>query len=241
MMLLRVLLMIGALSFSSRTVFRLIGHKKQSSIQNFDVFCSAFLLMSVFFATKMKFFLLVALCFLIFLIITAVKRISKCKHDHISDFLDQTIMNMRSGMSFELAQKHLFPENGPWIRWLSLSNSPHGTSTNGQEAEIILILRVCRAYPSQIFRILSCMRSSIRLQRRLHRKQQAMTLQAKAQATVSCFIFVGIFSAQLFLQPQFLIFLKTSGGKLTVAFSFFFLLAGVRWVFWLAKPREITL
>jgi hypothetical protein len=240
-MLLRVLLMIGALFFSCRTIFRLSGHKKHSRIQNFDVFCSAFLLMSVFYATKLKFFLFTSVFFLIYAVIPALKRISEPEYDYISDFLDQTIMNMRSGMSFELAKTHLTPTNGPWVKWISLSNLPQLTSTNGQELEIISILRVCRAHSSQIFKILSCMRTSIRLQRRLHRKQQAMTLQAKAQAIVSIVIFLCIFTAQFFLQPEFLNFLRTSGGKLTVACSILLLSIGVRWVFWLSRPRDLTL
>jgi Flp pilus assembly protein TadB len=234
MILVRILLMLTAFFFVTRTYFRCFGCKITRENQIIDVFVCELILFCVFYATKLKIILLLALLIPFFCIISSIKRKSVVIEDVISDFLDQILMNMRAGMSFGTAQMHLNPARGPWEKWIS-------PSTNDQETEIVTVLRTCGENSSQTFKILSSFRHSLQLQMRLYQKQNAMTLQARAQAGVSVGLFAVLFLAQSLMQPDFLVFLNTSGGKLAVVISVSLVLGGVRWVFWLSRPREMQL
>jgi len=241
MMLVRILLMMTAIFFVTRTLFRCAGHRNTRENQKFDVFVCEVILFCVFFATKLKIFLIPVFFIPILYIIPSLKLKSVAIEDVIADFLDQILMNMRSGMSFESAQKHLNPPHGPWEKWILSSQTPANGSTNDQETEIVTVLRACFDNSTQTFKILSSFRHSLRLQTKLHQKQNAMTLQAKAQAGISVALFLVLFLAQWFLQPNFSNFLRSSGGRLALMTSLFLVGGGVKWVFWLSRPRELQL
>lgn len=226
--------MLTAFFFVTRTYFRSFGCEITRRNQIIDVFMCELILFCVFWATKLKIILLLALLVPIFCIISSIKSKKTAIEDVISDFLDQILMNMRAGMSFERAQMHLNPPRGPWEKWIS-------PPTNDQETEIVTVLRACGENSSQTFKILSSFRHSLHLQMRLYQKQNAMTLQARAQAGVSVVLFVVLFLAQALMQPDFLVFLNSSGGKLALVTSVLFVSGGVRWVFWLSRPRELEL
>jgi Flp pilus assembly protein TadB len=222
--------------FVFRTIFRCIG---QSKMQKFEVLACLFVCWCAYFAVRMKIFIVFAAFIVISKIFGMIKnRIPKNNDELVSQYLDQLLMNMRAGLSFESAHRSL-KENEKWEQWFSCSQIEK--LTNGQESEIISLLRICHLNPSQTFKVLSSYRTSLRLQNRLQQKRDSMTLQARAQAGVSIGLFIVLFCAQWFLQPDFIAYLQTSAGKLGITASVLLLGSGVLWVFKLSQGREFEL
>jgi Flp pilus assembly protein TadB len=237
----RILLITLAIFFGSRTFFRVFGQKNESVDQKFDIFCSMILSFCTFFATQTKFFVILGIVETIFLFPRVFQRQKNKKNNTITDFLDQILMTMSAGMSFESALKNVSRSDHQWEKWISFAKMSQLPQTNDQEKEIIETLRACSAKPTQTYKIMSSLRQSLRLRARLQEKQAAITLQSRAQAIVSILLYAMVVGAQLFLQKDFLTFLKAALGKITLIISLCLVGGGVKWVFWLSVPKELEL
>jgi hypothetical protein len=204
MTLLRALIIFCTFIFVIRTVSGAFFRTTPLKIQIFDVFGSVVLCFCSFIITKRKIFVFGAImCALnaTYIFIKSKKREGKTTPQ---EFIDHILMSMRVGFSIESALRQLSEQNLVWKSWiLESDNIQTSPSTKFEDAELINLLRYCRKSPSQSFTILDVYRKTLRLKTQLQEKHHAISLQAKAQAVVSGSIFIVVFGAQWFMQPDF--------------------------------------
>ena len=99
----RILLIMTAIFVVLRTFFRIFGKKIPSQHQKVDAFMCSVICFCVFLVIKAKIFLIFALLGAIFVLINHFFQNKESLEDTILDFLDQVLLNMRSGLSFETA------------------------------------------------------------------------------------------------------------------------------------------
>lgn len=164
----------------------------------------------------------------------------------VSDVLDGLLMHMKAGYSLENALAASGNDNVVLKKlFLAIENENHlreaVTYDQSLGHEMAKILGFCRKNPSQSYKILEFWRQSSRLRTKLHRKQEAITLQAKAQAIVCVILFAGLLAAQSLLNPEFPRYLESPFGKLTSVVSAVLVAFGVFKVFQMARPKELKI
>jgi len=158
------------------------------------------------------------------------------------EFVEQLLMTIKTGKSYESAAHEMSFANNLWKKWIQQSENASTYDQLGQKNnEIVQILTFCRKYSSQSYHLLSFFRKTIRQRARLEQKQALMTLQAKAQAIISGLIFAVLVLTQWSINPDFSIFLTTTMGRLVFVACFTFVGLGIGIVFQLSKPREVEL
>jgi hypothetical protein len=224
--------------FTIRTICLVIGKKVDQKSCRWSIFIGCFLNICSFFATKNKIFVFLMLIIGVLAAIYCIKRNTKPIEEQIEGFFDHLIMSMRSGMSLESVLLDLEAFDPYWKLFFA------DCRTNDQPEiakEITNVLKFCRARPTQSCGIIEKFRHSLRLRSKLNRKHRMISLQSKAQALVSLFLFVVIMIFQFFSVPEFRDFLKHSEGKLTLAFSVALMLLGIAWIFKIGSPGDFQI
>jgi hypothetical protein len=240
---------ISSLSFFViRIAIRYCGPSGQDSLtRNELIFSATVIFWTIYFLRTLPFFIytptLLAFAALLY------GRISKIKTEEIDliKLIDEILMTMQAGLSFESAAREICSTKSAWNRiFLSAEQltEEKNTMTNGQNhnsGEIIKVFSFCRLNPTLSYKILVSLRQTLRLREKLRRKQSAITLQSRAQALVSLTLFVVLAISQWFMNPDFQVFLSSTSGRFLFIFSSALTGSGVYSVLKLSRPKELAL
>lgn len=156
-------------------------------------------------------------------------------------FVDEVILTMQSGQSLEGSLRKIAEERKEFFKFLQLSESSQSKDVPISDISFVKMLVFCRKNNSLSFKVLKFYREIEKLRERLLTKEKNISMQAKAQAIISGFLYAGIFAAQYSWNPDFSKALSSSEGKLIVVFSFCLLAAGLWLVFKMSKTKELEL
>jgi Flp pilus assembly protein TadB len=244
-----IVIFISVLSCSVVRIFvRTIGREKNAKLKQKRIF---FVLISVPCAT----FLIGRAQFYFFVpaisvaLVAIFERFKKNRREllDLSPMLEEIIMTMQTGVSFEPAAREICAKNGAWNRIFHLSESEKGQKipmTNGQNdmsEELLKIFTFCRINPSLAYKNLNSLRQTLRLRAQLQQKQTVLTLQARAQAIVSSLLFIILCGVQWIMNPDFQVFIISNTGRWLFLFSVALTAAGIALVFRIALPKELSL
>lgn len=151
------------------------------------------------------------------------------------DFINELILTMQTGASFEVSARQLSQKSDDFARIFLLAEA----ETASECGEMTRILAFCLKNASQSYKILQTLRHVLRLRSRLSRKQEAISLQARAQAVICSCLFAILVLVQWKINPEFTKFLATAMGRGTFVTSSVLVIAGLFLVLRLAKPREL--
>lgn len=159
--------------------------------------------------------------------------------------VDELILTMRTGLSFDSSLRKFEPQSPVMKAMIQkfINGAGEGAYSSGSEFEkdTWSILLACRRNPSQSFRIIRSFRTTLRMKLRMLERLATASVQPKAQAMVSCLLFMLIFVFQYFCNPDFRVVLSKDSGVILMMFSIGLLSVGVYFVFWLSKPKKVRI
>ncbi len=209
-----------------RTLLDVFGHRKLKIAQMKWQILSLILGFLALAMIKWQILILFVFEIAVPVIITIKKRGRKIKYDKIL-FVDELILNMKAGISFETSYATAVQSTNGWEKF------------EKSDAKMSQLTSFCRKNSSLSFKALSFFRETEKLRQKLHTKQETVSLQAKAQAIVSVFLYLVIFLAQWAWNADFKMIFQFSGGRLIFFFSLLLMAIGIFLVFKMAQTKDL--
>jgi hypothetical protein len=163
------------------------------------------------------------------------------KHDWNELFLaEELILTIKTGISLENALRKLSERD---FRYQILLSNTDSASTNDLKdtSKLVSLIKFARKNSSVSLKALIFFRESEKLRKKLQSKQKNITLQAKAQAVVSIFIYLALLIAQFLMSADFQKWIFSTSGRFVFILSAGLLAMGVFCVFKMAEVKELEL
>jgi len=211
-----------------RTVLRIFG-QSPAMLKDFKTdLLKMFAFIAIIFAIEKRF--LIVICVQVAIIFAISRMKNRKEKNECSAIAQQIILFMRAGFSFESSLAKTYED---------LHYVPESSTNGWVEFESVLVK--CKESPSLSFKLLNFYCKQEKLRQKLHTKQKNISLQAKMQSVVSCFLYFGVFFAQIVWNQDFSEVFNTVSGRLVFLLSLILLSAGVFFVFKLSQVKEENL
>jgi Flp pilus assembly protein TadB len=231
-----------AILFAFRTLIRNFSRAECVHARNFESIACVFMCVCAYTVTKNVLFIAVAGFVGASLAKIHADQMKNRQKFAVSDFVDALIAGMTSGISFEASARDLCARDFQFKRlWIMTEQARNAPTKDQNRGDFLSLILYCRENPSQSFKVLQSFRRTLKLERRLHDRHSAISLQAKAQAAVSGVLFVLLFATERMILPGYSAYIDSRDGRMGIFVSISLLVMGIFIIFKFSLPKELKI